>query len=125
MTHVHDYPPHIARPSADLVGPMMRFRGQQVAVTSAPPRDTTDPRYDRCTDHHLACDCREAELNEQLAEQRIDWFQLRDQLGAALVDHPTVVTINGQERRDLYCQCTGCVFARAVNLVPYNNVRYI
>lgn len=35
-----------------------------------PPRDTRDIRYQLCTDHHTACDCREAELGEVIAELR-------------------------------------------------------
>ncbi|WP_067891302.1 hypothetical protein [Nocardia vaccinii] len=118
-------PPHIARPSRDLVGPVVYFRSQPVAVTSSPPRDTADPRYDRCTDHHLACDCREAEQNEQLAESRMDRFYLRDQLEVVIVDHPTEVYINGDLRPDMCCQCEGCKLARSLSLVPFRNVRYL
>ena len=32
------------------------------------PRDTLDPRFRLCSDHHPACDCREAETSERLAE---------------------------------------------------------
>jgi hypothetical protein len=124
MMHT-DLPPHIARPSTDLVGPIVHFRGQPVAVTSSPPRNTSDPRYDACTDHHLACDCREAEQNERVAERRYDRYSLRLQLEAALADHPTLVILNGETRGDLACQCDGCRFARAVDLVPYKNFRYV
>ncbi|MFE3229306.1 hypothetical protein [Nocardia sp. NPDC059228] len=118
-------PPHIARPSTDLVGPMVWFRGQPVAVTSSPPRDTTDPRYNACTEHRLACDCREAELSEGLAEHRIDRFALREQLEVALIDHPTVVLVDGIDRADLHCRCQGCEFARSISLVPFKNTRYL
>lgn len=36
------------------------------------PRDTRDPRWEACRVHHPACDCREAEINEQLREYRHD-----------------------------------------------------
>lgn len=121
----HTFPPHIARPSTDLVGPIAYFRSQPVAVTSSPPRDTDDPRYDACTDHHLACDCREAEQNEQITDRRHDRFHLRDQLEVALAGHPTLVLINGERRVDLSCHCDGCVFARSADLVPYRNFRHL
>jgi len=124
MTHI-DLPPHIARPSAALVGPIAYFRGQPVAVNGSPPRDTTDPRYGRCTDHRLACDCREAELSEQITENRFARNELRDHLEAAIVDHPTRVILDGYPRPDLDCRCQGCVFARALELVPYPNIRYV
>lgn len=37
-----------------------------------PPRNTSDIRHQLCTHHHLACDCREAELGEQISELRSD-----------------------------------------------------
>lgn len=43
----------------DKPGPEIRYR---------PPRDTLDPRYSACVRHHVACDCREAELAERIAE---------------------------------------------------------
>ena len=59
------------RTPGTLVGPLpaVRFHdGTRLAYT--PPRDTCDPRYVACTEHHVACDCREAEFAEQLAEFR-------------------------------------------------------
>lgn len=32
------------------------------------PKDTLDPRYAACSDHRVACDCREAEHAETVAE---------------------------------------------------------
>ncbi|WP_157904258.1 hypothetical protein, partial [Parafrankia soli] len=32
------------------------------------PKNTLDPRYAACADHHVACDCREAEFSELRAE---------------------------------------------------------
>jgi hypothetical protein len=114
----NDPPPHIAdgRP---LVGPMVRFRGGPVAVDRSAPTNTGDPRYRACTDHHLACDCREADLNEQLHEYRSEWQLLRDEMGRAIRGHATVVEQeDGQPRIDLQCQCALCEFARVAGLVP-------
>ena len=111
----HDLPPHIARQPyrhATLVGPMVRFRGQPVDVGSSTPRYTLDPRYLACTDHHLACDCREAEQNEQINEYRDGYREITDVIAAAIEGHPTEVFIDGEERSDLECQCAGCKIAR-------------
>lgn len=121
----HTLPPHIARPSRELVGPVVYFRSQPVAVTSSPPRDTLDPRYDACTDHHLACDCREAEQCERLHEQAVERFELRGRFEVLLDGHPTEVYLNGDIRADLSCHCEGCKLARSLSLVPYTNIRYI
>ncbi|WP_280201897.1 hypothetical protein [Nocardia cyriacigeorgica] len=124
-TRPRDYPPHIARPGAGLVGPLVRFRGQPVAVSSSPPRDTRDPRYLACTDHRLACDCREAEQNEQLTEYRIELRQLRDLFDALTESHPTRVEVDGVRRADLECHCPLCVFGRQARLDSYSDVRSI
>jgi hypothetical protein len=120
-----ELPPHIARPSRELVGPVEWFRGQPVAVTSSPPDNTLDPRYDACTDHHLACDCREAQLSEDMRELRDERWRLRQRLGTALADHPTRVYVNGHRRADLECRCLGCDLARSIRLIPHENIRHI
>ena len=122
-----DLPPHIARPTPayELVGPMVPFRGQMVAVTSSPPRDTGDPRWRQCTDHRLACDCREAEQNEQISEMRSERRDIEEAIAQAIHGHPTWVYISAgtggygyqygdtrQRRRDLECRCLGCDLAR-------------
>ncbi|WP_280452274.1 hypothetical protein [Nocardia cyriacigeorgica] len=119
----HNFPPHIAR--GPLVGPLVRFRGEQVAVTSSPPRDTRDPRYLSCTDHRLACDCREAELAEQLTDYRLEFEQMRDLFDALTESHPTRVEVDGVRRADLECRCPLCVFGRQARLDRYSDVRSI
>ena len=110
----HDFPPHIARPkpSEELVGPVVWFRGQQVAVTKSPPTSTTDPRYDACTDHHLACDCREAHFQERMDDWRYDLKQTEQDILREIDGHPTWVRVGGGRRTDLECQCLGCRLAR-------------
>ncbi|MGY4103457.1 hypothetical protein ACW2Q0_28420 [Nocardia sp. R16R-3T] len=121
MSEPYTLPPHIARPANALVGPLVFFRGQQVAVTSSPPTDTRDPRYDRCTDHHLACDCREAEQNENLHELRTEYRHLTDVLAVMLAGHRTAVYVDGNRRESLDCRCQLCEFARTAHAVPWAN----
>lgn len=40
------------------------------------PRHTGDIRFALCSDHHPACDCREAELAENLAELRSEMHEI-------------------------------------------------
>lgn len=59
--------------SSDLAVPTVRFKPgtpQAGAIGYDIPQGTLDPRYAVCVDHHLACDCREAEQAETLAELR-------------------------------------------------------
>ncbi|WFN94140.1 hypothetical protein [Gordonia sihwensis] len=106
------------RPGRELVGPVVYFRNQYaVPVDRTPPRDTVDgDRWAQCTDHHLACDCREAELGEQLRELRSELDLIKHRLTAATEGHPTFVEerYGSQRRRDLECQCTGCSVTRAL-----------
>jgi hypothetical protein len=111
--------------TAALVGPLpvVRFRGgpgrwddpDPPKVAYSPPRDTTDPRFAECTDHRVACDCREA----LWAEDRQEWAYARREAQEAVDDllagHPTWSddgnTFTG-------CMCTGCQLARALHLWP-------
>lgn len=110
-------PPHVAdgRFSTALIGPLVRFRGHQIPVDRTPPRNTVDgDRWRNCTDHHLACDCREAEQNENLNEMRGEMRLIKDVLAQATVGHPTFVEVRqyGSRRRDLECQCIACDLIR-------------
>ncbi|MGW8538774.1 hypothetical protein ACWGK5_32135 [Rhodococcus qingshengii] len=119
----HEFPAHMPYFGA-IVGPLVRFRSQQVPVSAAPPRDTHDPRWNNCTDHHLACDCREAEQNEMLNELRSEWKILRDAMDVMIAGHATKVDqYDQQPRPDLECQCQLCDFARKTGLVPFKNRR--
>ena len=42
-----------------------------------PPINTLDQRYAACTDHHVGCDCREADLREDIVDIRADYERLR------------------------------------------------
>lgn len=107
-----ELPPHIAHPDRQVVGPLINFRGHAIPVDHAPPRDTTDPRYLKCADHHLACDCREAEQNEVIGEYRAGYREIEDQLATMIDGHPTFVDVDGEDRPDLQCQCVACKIVR-------------
>lgn len=99
------------------------------AGAASAARDTRDPRYWRCTDHHLACDCRpkpsEAERNEALTEMRADLQSIHDVMKGDLEGHPTRVYDRTGERRDLECRCTGCRIARSIRGYGPDNMIHI
>lgn len=115
--------------------PVVLFRGERrpghltprvpVAVDHAPPTDTRDPRYAACTDHHTACDCREAELGEEIHEWRAN-FRLAQAAAQEVCDgHPTWPDYYDQShsldtaayvRSEACCQCTGCQIIRKAHL---------
>ena len=107
-----------------IVGPLVYFRGgQQMPVSQPPPLDAGDPRYPLCVDHHLACDCREAERSETINEQRSDLNAVRNAIEAVLDGHATNVYDRGERRSDLECRCTGCQIARSVSFAgPTNHI---
>ncbi len=119
--------------SAEIVGPLptVTFRGgprekdsgvrgrnaRAPKVVYTPPKNTLDPRYEACTEHRVACDCREAEFAEERDESRAEWQALREAFEEHLAGHPTwLYDAEGDER--LSCQCTGCRIARAAHIWP-------
>src|SRR5262245_29381802 len=77
------------------------------------PKNTMDPRYVACEYHHLACDCREAELSEETQELRWERDHMLRVLREELAGHATWAYSNSNERDLLAeCKCTGCVIAR-------------
>lgn len=116
--------------STDIVGPVEWFRGRTmgVEVHKAPPRDTIDGgRWQACTKHHLACDCREAEQNEAISELKAEMREIKDVLAQAAFGHPTFVRQGGrlERRRDLECRCVACDVIRRLKSASvldfYNN----
>lgn len=115
------------------VGPLptIVFQGGARAERQAydAPRDTMDPRYAACNQHHPACDCRKAELAEQLHEYRTERRALRTAAARLLAGHRLVDWGDDLGGRDgigddmrsrpwkgdgpLACQCTGCQLVRA------------
>lgn len=109
-------------PSTALVGPLkdvVRFHDGTV-VPYVPPRDTMDDnRWRACTDHRVACDCREAEFAERTDEL---WSELKDAQDAArdiLAGHATYAWETGDDgkEREIGCMCTGCRIARRAHLL--------
>lgn len=87
--------------------------GNGGVVLYTPPANTTDPRYTACTDHRVACDCREAEHAEMVRELTSDRDALQAAIDEQLAGHPTRVEGDG-----VPCQCSGCVIARAAHMLP-------
>jgi hypothetical protein len=105
--------------TTDLVGPLPTIRfydGTKQAYDV--PRDTMDPRFQACTYHHPACDCREAELAEQIAELRGELKGVADAAREVLAGHPIWAYEDGPNgERSVGCMCTGCQIVRATHLL--------
>ncbi|WP_152185107.1 hypothetical protein [Segeticoccus rhizosphaerae] len=84
-------------------------RRPKVAYT--PPANTLDPRYQACTDHHVACDCREAEFAEDRQERRQNDAMVRQVVDSVLLGHPTYGDGDSEG-----CMCTGCQIVRRAAL---------
>jgi hypothetical protein len=98
-----------------LVGPVptVRFHDGTV-VAYSPPRSTVDGnRWRSCTDHRVACDCREAELAEQISELRSELKAVADVARRVLAGHATYAWEDGPNgERAVGCMCTGCQIVR-------------
>lgn len=103
--------------------------GARPKVAYVPPRDTCDPRARACTEHHVACDCREAEFAEYAAENRYERKATQAAFDTILDGHATYshfaqrVTAWGDEAvyepaPQALCMCTGCQIARAAHIYP-------
>lgn len=83
------------------------------------PRNTLDPRLEACTYHHPACDCREAELSEQIAEHRGGLKVIADAARDVLAGHAIWAYEDGPNgERSVGCMCTGCQIVRAGYVLP-------
>jgi hypothetical protein len=114
--------------STELVGPLptVSFLGgpgplfpmsTRPKVAYVPPRDTLDPRVKACTNHHVACDCREAQFAEDRSEYRAARQELQAAFDEILTGHHTwqyaeaTGGVGG-------CMYTGCQLARALGIWP-------
>ena len=94
--------------------------GARPAVTlplHAPlPKDSLDPRWKACVQHRTACDCREAQLAEQLAEYRAELREAKEVFNNVLHGHQTFAwTPEGERDLVAECKCTGCQIARRLH----------
>lgn len=104
--------------STELVGPLptIRFRDDTTQAYDV-PRSTLDPRYSVCSDHHPACDCREAMLAEDRAEYRSMLRGAEQAAAEVLAGHATYAwTAEGDVDWARRCSCTGCQIARIAHL---------
>jgi hypothetical protein len=114
----------VDRRAVRFYGGALANRAEPVVSLYVPPRDTLDPRYERCTRHHTACDCREAVWAEHLAELIADTRDLQRACDQLLAGHNTygeVFLDDGRHVVGTPCMCTGCQIARAVHIYPRNH----
>lgn len=106
-----------------LVGPLPAIRfhdGTRQAYDV--PRDTLDIRWAACTDHHPACDCREAELAEHIGEYHAEYKAITSAILAATEGHQawawTTVGEMGEYVEDEFaqCKCQLCAIRRACHI---------
>ena len=77
------------------------------------PKNTMDIRYVACGDHRTACDCREAELAEELSELRSERDHLLHVLRQELSGHATWAYLDrNDEIPAAECKCTACRIVR-------------
>jgi len=108
---------------AELVGPLrpVRYADGRTEWRDL-PRNTIDIRYAACHDHHLACDCREAMLAEDIAEYRAMFRDLEQAILIAIKGHQTYAYTGqsdiGWSAEDDFgqCKCQACAIARAAHI---------
>lgn len=77
------------------------------------PCDTREPRCKACRDHHPACDCREAEHAEQIAELSATIEQMTRAVQVQLRGHRIEDWISGSDGGGgPACECDGCRLVR-------------
>ena len=113
----------LREPGKALVGPLRPVRYANGATRWHDlPRNTMDIRYAACASHHLACDCREALMAEDIAEYRAMFRELEQVILAAIKGHNTYAFTgtddSGWSGVDEFaqCKCQACVIARSVHI---------
>lgn len=98
--------------SGELVGPLRRvYYNGGVRGTYDLPKSTFDLRFTACADHHLACDCREADIAEAWAEHRDEINILYNAILDAIKGHNTYAL-----DQFAMCKCPACGIARKANV---------
>lgn len=105
--------------TTELVGPLSTIRFQDGSRQAySPPKNTLDPRYRACINHHPACDCREAQAAEDRAEHVTYVREIETVARDILTGHPTYAWEDGPDgEREAGCACTGCQIVRAAGLL--------
>jgi hypothetical protein len=114
---------HEAAKGAALVGPLrpVRYADGRTDWHDL-PRSTADIRYAACMSHHLACDCREALMAEDIAEYRAMWRELEQAILAAIEGHQTYAYTGPDDAgwtgvdEFAQCKCQACAIARAAHV---------
>lgn len=92
--------------------PIVKFRDDSTVVYAV-PANTCDPRWKACTKHQVACDCREAERQEDISEYRAQLREVAQVAAEVLAGHD----IQGDDGRP--CMCTGCQIVRRAFISMY------
>ncbi|MER6171312.1 hypothetical protein [Streptosporangium sp. NPDC001681] len=102
----------------------VRFKQDDRIMLDEPlPANTLDPRYDACSEHRTACDCREAMFAENVSEQRAEWEHAKRMFNEVLEGHPTYAyDKHGKPDEQAQCKCSGCVIARRLRLRTIGDV---
>lgn len=102
---------------ADMVG------APRPAVAYRVPANTLDPRHAACTQHRVACDCREAEHAEEVGELRAEAREVQSAARRALSGHQLQQPIQpglwepSTRIQVPLCLCSGCVIARETGVL--------
>lgn len=116
--------------TGELVGPLPtitffpRGADEPHRIAYTVPK-TCDLRAAACTDHHPACDCREADLREAITEYREEFRLAQDVAQEVLRGHLYVRPGLGRRPRlEPGCLCSGCTIARRTFLLGPGAVDY-
>jgi len=109
--------------ATELVGPLrpVRYATGRTQWRDL-PRNTLDIRYAACGNHHLACDCREAMLAEDIGEWRAMFREVEQVVLAAIRGHQTYAYTgtddSGWSGEDEFaqCKCQACEIARSAHI---------
>lgn len=68
-----------------------------------PPTSTMDDRFAACGDHRVGCDCREADLREDIVDTRAELWMCWAAINEVVGSHPEG------------CRCSGCDVVRLLH----------
>lgn len=107
-------------------GPTCRSPRVEIPLSMPLPKSTMDPRWLACASHRTACDCREAELAEEIAELRSERDHLLHVLRQELAGHATWAYLDrNEEIPAAECKCTGCRLVRRLKYYAIGGTAHI